>query len=144
MTTSTGVAPITRAEVAALYELQGEDVREALEDCLALLADLYQRHTGSMFNVNFPDEEVALKLLDEAIETLKDVDPFWQRMVQAADAYLALRAMIETHGPIVALRERAQAAVDQLVEQWTLLTRYPALVRTAGSLAQPALRTAIG
>ena len=140
MSTRTGIAPLTRADVAALYDSCCEDVRDALSTALSVLDDLYQRHTGSMFGVRFLDEEVALTLLKECLDKLKDHDPYWQRIVENAERYLSLSEMARQDGLTEAVRERAQAAVDELSAQWGLLVQYPRYVRTVESLVDPRVR----
>ena len=138
MSTSGLIAPLTNAEVETLHECRCEGVRDDLATALSLLADLYQRYTGSMFMVQFPDESVALGLLRDSIARLKGADRFCLRMLENTQKYLGLRAMAKQHGLTDAVRAEAETAVEQLSGQWNLLLRYPQLSSTAGSFAPPA------
>lgn len=110
MSTATAIAPLHRTDVQALYDAGDEKVIEALEDCLSILGDLFRRHSGSMFDVQFMDEGLALRVFHESLQALRDVDPLWQRMVTNLQVYLALKARAESEGPTGSVRASAIAA----------------------------------
>jgi hypothetical protein len=143
MTAETGIAPLHRNDVQALYDARDETSIEALEDCLSILGDLFRRYTGSMFDVQFMDEGLALRVFHESLQPLRDAEPHWQRMTSNLQTYLALKARAESDGLTAPVRASAVAAVDALSEQWALVAQYPALSRTAEFLVQPDLQTAV-
>ena len=142
MRTGWGLAPLTRADVELLNEPGMEEAQDALNECLLLLHALFSRYTGGRQDPRF-EEEPTLRQLHESLVPLRDVHPFWLRMAQNVDAYWRLRRMVEKDGQTPFLQNAAQQATDEMLDQWSLLTLYPSMVRDTEALVQPETRESI-
>jgi hypothetical protein len=119
------IAPLTERDVDALYETGMDDVRDAFDDALLILHDLFQRYTGSWFGVQIPEEDRALQLLEDRLSLLSPGDPHRERIAQDLRAFLQFREQWAREGPSADTERAAQNAADTLHEQWTTLIEYP-------------------
>lgn len=119
------IAPLDERDVDVLYGTGMDDTREAFDDALLVLGDLFQRYTGSWFGIQIPEEEVALQILEERLSLLPPGDPYRERIAQDLQAFLRLREHCEREGPSDDTERAAREAVEMLREQWTALTEYP-------------------
>jgi hypothetical protein len=119
------LAPLTERDVDALYETGMDDVRDAFDDALLILHDLFQRYTGSWFGIQIPEEDRALQLLEDRLSLLSPGDSHRERIAQDLRAFLQFREHCARAGPSADTERVAQTAADMLREQWTALIEYP-------------------
>jgi hypothetical protein len=144
MTMRTGVATFTRDEIEELNAPANRRVRSLVVGSLSLLGDLVRRYTGSMFMVQFPEEEVALRLLHRRLEALREYEPYWRRMAETVECYWRVRRVFEMHGPVPGVFELAQATTDDLVDAWSSITQYPHRIAAMNRLRPSKRRRATG
>jgi hypothetical protein len=137
MTVRSGIEKLTGAEIEDLFEPGRTPLRNRVVTCLTLLYDLITRYTGSMRLVNFPEEEVAQKVLHRNIEAIRGSNPYWQRMAQNVAAYWRIRELSVSHPASPMVFELAQAMCDDLEEMYTGITQYPRLLRATAALKPP-------
>jgi hypothetical protein len=119
------LAPLAERDLEILYGPGMEQTREAFDDALLVLGDLFQRHTGSWFGIQIPEEERAVEIVEDRLSLIPEGDPFRERVAAALRAYEQLREQCTRAGPSAATEEAARRAVDALHEQVTALTEYP-------------------
>jgi hypothetical protein len=119
------IAPLTEHDVEALYAPEMDEVREAFDDSLLVLHDLFQRYTGSWFGIQIPEEDRALQILENRLSLLSPGNPHRERIAQDLQAFLQLREHCGREGASPDTERAAQGAADMLHEQWTTLIEYP-------------------
>jgi hypothetical protein len=117
--------PLTESELRDLYRPEADPVREAYEDAVLVLEDLFRRYTGSWFGVQIPEEEKAIELLETSLGELPEPHPLRDRVVRTRRAYEALRQEVVRAGASNHTQEAARKAVDALSDQLAALTEYP-------------------
>jgi hypothetical protein len=133
------IAPLADRDVQSLYEPRMEEIREAFDDSLLVLHDLFRRYTGSWFGIQIPDEERALQLVEDRLSQMSPGDPFRERISQDLRAYWQLRETCERDGPSAETEHAARMAAEALHEQWTALIEYP-LAPQLATAQRPAAR----
>jgi len=109
-----------------------EQTREAFDDALLVLRDLFQRHTGCWFGIQIPEEEHAMEILENRLSLMPEGGPFRERIAAALRAYEQLREKCADTGPSTATETAARRASDMLFEQLTALAEYPLEASSAG------------
>ncbi|SOD03344.1 hypothetical protein SAMN05216486_11039 [bacterium JGI 053] len=117
--------PLRECDLDILYGPGMEQTREAFDDALLVLVDLFQRHTGSWFGIQIPEEERAIEILEDRLSLMPQGDPFRGRVLAGMRAYQRLREECARTGPSAATKDVALRAIEKLREQLTALTDYP-------------------
>ena len=117
--------PLRERDLEILYGPGMEQTRDAFDDALLVLVDLFQRYTGSWFGIQIPEEERAMEILEDRLSLILQGDPFRERVAAAMRAYEHLREECTRAGPSAETEEAARHAIEMLREQLTALTDYP-------------------
>lgn len=130
MDSTVDLAPLGERDIELLYGPGMDDILDAFDDGLLVLRDLFLRHTGSWFGIQFPEEDHALRVVDDRLALLPP-GPHRERIEQDLRAYLQLRDTSEREGPSPRTEAAARAAADTLHDQWVALIEYPLAVGPA-------------
>src|SRR5215218_5241571 len=101
------LAPLAERDLEILYGPGMEQTREAFDDALLVLQDLFRRHTGSWFGIQIPEEERAMEILENRLSLMPEGVPFRGRIAAAIRAYERLRDQCTRRGPSAATEAAA-------------------------------------